>query len=86
MATTAPEPRANPELRGQEEAVAVLRTAAGSGRLPHGWLFTGPPGIGKATLAFRFARALFAGPDASDSSLAVDPGPAGEKPAVRQAS
>jgi DNA polymerase-3 subunit delta' len=74
VAITAPEPRANPELRGQEEAVAVLRTAAGSGRLPHGWLFTGPPGIGKATLAFRFARALLAGPDASDPSLAVDPG------------
>ncbi|HEX5079965.1 MAG TPA: DNA polymerase III subunit delta' [Geminicoccaceae bacterium] len=69
----APAPRANPELRGQDAAVAVLRTAARSGRLPHGWLLTGPPGIGKATLAFRFARALLADPEASDPDLAVDP-------------
>ena len=27
----------------------------------HAWLLTGPPGIGKATLAFRFARRLLAG-------------------------
>jgi DNA polymerase III subunit delta' len=80
MATPAPEPRANPDLRGQEPAIAVLRTAAGSGRLPHGWLLTGPRGIGKATLAYRFARALLAGPDASDASLAVDP----EHPVFRQ--
>ena len=30
------------------------------GNLTGGWLLTGPPGIGKATLAFRIARALFA--------------------------
>jgi DNA polymerase III subunit delta' len=73
MAIAVPEPRANPELHGQDAAVAVLRTALGSGRLPHGWLLTGPPGIGKATLAFRFARALLAGPEAYDATLAIDP-------------
>jgi DNA polymerase III subunit delta' len=72
--TEAPEPRANPELRGQDAAVAVLRTALDSERLAHGWLLTGPPGIGKATLAFRFARALLAGPGACDPGLAMDPG------------
>ena len=41
----------------------MLGRALASGRLAHGWLLTGPPGIGKATLAFRFARALLAGPD-----------------------
>jgi DNA polymerase-3 subunit delta' len=30
-------------------------------RLHHAWLITGPAGIGKATLAFRFARWLLAG-------------------------
>jgi DNA polymerase-3 subunit delta' len=80
MAVQAPEPRANPELRGQDAALTVLRTAVGSGRLPHGWLLTGPPGIGKATLAFRFARALLAGPDASDPNLTVAP----EHPVFRQ--
>ncbi|MEM7024068.1 MAG: DNA polymerase III subunit delta' [Pseudomonadota bacterium] len=69
-----PEPRENPELYGQDAAVEVLRGALGSGRLPHGWLLTGPPGIGKATLAYRFARALLAGSEAVDRSLAMDPG------------
>lgn len=36
--------------------------AAGGGRLPHAWLLTGPRGVGKATLAYRFARTMLAGP------------------------
>jgi len=55
-------PRANPRLYDQGEAEAVLLRAAQSGRLPHAWLLTGPRGVGKATLAFRFARWLLAGP------------------------
>ena len=56
-----PPPRANPTLYGHEEAASGLAAAARSGRLAHAWLFTGPPGIGKATLAYRFARWLLAG-------------------------
>jgi DNA polymerase III subunit delta' len=67
------EPRANPELVGQERAVAVLERAWRSGQLPHGWLIGGPRGVGKATLAFRFARALLAGPAACDDTLGLDP-------------
>jgi DNA polymerase III subunit delta' len=38
----------------------------------HAWLITGPEGVGKATLAYRFARRLLAGsPEAH--SLALDP-------------
>lgn len=65
------EPRANPELLGQEAALDVLRRAIGSGRMPHGWMFSGPSGIGKATLAYRFVRALLAGPEATDPTLGV---------------
>jgi len=54
-------PRANPLLIGHEQAAAGLAAAARSGRLHHAWLFCGPPGIGKATLAYRFARWLLAG-------------------------
>jgi len=51
-----PEPRLNPDLQGHEGAENILKTAYESGRLPHAWLITGPRGIGKATLAYRFAR------------------------------
>jgi DNA polymerase-3 subunit delta' len=66
-----PEPRANPLLIGHAPAEAALRDAARSGRLHHAWLLAGPPGIGKATLAFRFARWLLAG--AAMDSLALRP-------------
>ncbi len=69
---SAPEPRANPLLLGQEPAEAVLLEALRSGRMHHAWLITGPEGVGKATLAFRFARRLLAGmPDADARSLAL---------------
>ena len=51
-----PMPRENPDLLGHEQAEKTLLDAWNSGRMPHGWLITGPRGIGKATLAFRFAR------------------------------
>ena len=56
-----PAPRENPELLGHEAAEQVLLRAMSSGRLPHAWLLSGPRGIGKATLAYRFARFVLAG-------------------------
>ena len=55
------EPRANPALLGQEAAEATLLAAVKSGRLPHAWLIGGARGVGKATLAYRFARYLLSG-------------------------
>ena len=71
-------PRANPDLVGHESAERELRRLAEAGRLPHAILLSGPRGIGKATLAFRFARFLLANGDHSaepvaESGLAVDP-------------
>jgi DNA polymerase III subunit delta' len=80
MSTGVPAPRENPELHGQDAALGVLARALAAGRLAHGWLLTGPCGIGKATLAFRFARALLAGPGAVDDRLSL---PAGH-PVFRQ--
>jgi len=51
-----PPPRVNWTLTGHGEAEQELSAAFESGRLAHAWLVTGPRGIGKATLAFRFAR------------------------------
>src|SRR5262245_19961442 len=68
------EPRANPSLVGQEPAERALMESYGSGRLAHAWLLTGPSGVGKATLAFRFARFLLAGNHGQASmSMALDP-------------
>ena len=68
----APEPRANPLLIGHEPAEATLIEALRAGRVHHAWLITGPDGVGKATLAYRFARRLLAGMPEGDS-LALDP-------------
>ncbi len=49
-------PRETLDLVGHEAAERVLLEAFGNNRLHHAWLLTGPEGIGKATLAYRFAR------------------------------
>ncbi|MCE2510532.1 MAG: DNA polymerase III subunit delta' [Alphaproteobacteria bacterium] len=66
-ASTTPLPRTNPELLGHEKAERLLLEAWHSGRLPHAWLVTGPKGVGKATLAHRFARFVLAGGSGKDS-------------------
>lgn len=62
-------PRANSAFLGHEGAVRDLVRAAKGARLHHAWLIAGPPGIGKATLAYRFARWLLAGGTTEDISL-----------------
>lgn len=56
-----PPPWRNERLIGHDEAEKTMLAAHGSGRLHHAWLITGPRGIGKATLAWRFARFLLCG-------------------------
>jgi DNA polymerase III subunit delta' len=58
----APHPRDAAELFGQQKAEAAFLQAFTSGRLHHGWMITGPRGIGKATLAWRIARFLLTQP------------------------
>ena len=48
-------------LVGHADAEKTMLAAQRSGRLHHAWLLTGPRGIGKATLAWRFARFLLCG-------------------------
>lgn len=54
-------PKNNTELFGHEDAEAMLQREFASGKLAHGWILYGPRGIGKATLAYRFARTLLSG-------------------------
>jgi DNA polymerase-3 subunit delta' len=71
-------PRENGVLFGHAEAEQTLLESYKSGRIPHAWLIGGPPGIGKATLAYRLARFVLAHPDPQApavrqaTSLAVD--------------
>ncbi|TAJ27889.1 MAG: DNA polymerase III subunit delta' [Reyranella sp.] len=56
-----PPPWRNDRLLGHDGAERTMLAASESGRLHHAWLLTGPRGIGKATLAWRFARYLLCG-------------------------
>ena len=71
--TSWPPPRENPDLIGHAHAEAALWSAYHGGRLGHAWLFAGQRGIGKATLAFRFARYLLTGPEPSAHAGARPP-------------
>lgn len=76
-------PRERFNLFGHAAAAQTLATAARSGRLHHAWIIAGPKGVGKATLAWRFARALLAhGAAQCPDDLAVAEG----SPAARQVS
>ena len=54
-------PWRNDRLVGHDAAEKTLLAAQQGGRLHHAWLMTGPRGIGKATLAWRFAKFLLCG-------------------------
>jgi DNA polymerase-3 subunit delta' len=65
----APHPRHTLRLYGQAAAEQAFLSAYGSGRMHHGWLLTGPRGVGKATLAWRIARFLLAHPPQAEDGL-----------------
>jgi DNA polymerase-3 subunit delta' len=83
----APHPRFAADLIGHAVAESELLNAYRSEKLAHAWLIGGPEGIGKATLAWRFACFILAQPDpaaarvATAQNLSVD----FAAPAVRQA-
>ncbi len=66
-------PRDTDRLIGHEAAEAALLDALRGGRLHHAWLITGAEGVGKATLAYRFARRLLGGGTATLDMARSDP-------------
>ncbi len=75
QAPGAPHPRETARLFGQDAAEAEFLQAYNGDRLHHGWLLTGPKGVGKATLAWRIAQFLLATPPAEDDGLFGAPPP-----------
>ncbi|MFD3189377.1 DNA polymerase III subunit delta' [Sedimentitalea sp. HM32M-2] len=75
QAPGAPHPRETAQLFGQDAAQNAFLQAYTSGRMHHGWLLTGPRGIGKATLAWRIARFLLATPAAEAAGMFAPPPP-----------
>lgn len=51
-------PRSFDEVIGQEHVVTAIRNAFKIGRVAHGFLFSGPRGIGKTTMARLIAKSL----------------------------
>lgn len=68
-------PRRSEKLIGQDNALAIVSRAIRAGRPPGAWLFCGPPGLGKATLAYRIARYMLAygATDRGPADLSVPP-------------
>ena len=64
-------PREQVRLYGHAAAEAALLDAYRSRRIHHAWIFGGPKGSGKATLAFRFARFVLAHPDPGAADVAA---------------
>lgn len=77
-------PRRAVGLTGHGAAEARLLQAHQSGKLHHAWLISGPRGIGKATLAYRFAKFLFRVPSAEQARAHAYLHVAPEAPAFRQ--
>lgn len=60
-------PRRAAEFVGHKAAETRLLQAHQSGKLHHAWMISGPQGIGKATLAYRFAKFLLQVPQAEQA-------------------
>lgn len=72
-APNTPHPRATFSFFGHQGEEQALADALGSGRMHHAWLLTGPKGLGKATLAYRFARAALGARHIGQRPLDADP-------------
>jgi len=58
------------DVLGHDDAVAFLRKTLTAGRVPHAWMFQGPPGVGKRTLALAFGAALLTPDSGADGEEA----------------
>jgi len=69
----APHPRETFSFVGHEAEERALSEALAGHRMHHAWLIAGAKGLGKATLAYRFARAALGARRGGARPLDVDP-------------
>jgi len=79
-----PHPREVIDFTGNSQAEQALLNGLKSGRLHHAWLLSGPQGVGKATLAYRFARFLLSPVTSENLKGAIDLAVSRDDPAFRQ--
>lgn len=76
----APHPRETMSFVGHDAEEAALAEGLGGARMHHAWLLAGPKGLGKASLAYRFARVALGARRIGPRPLDVDP----EDPVTRK--
>jgi DNA polymerase III subunit delta' len=69
----APHPRETYFFTGHEAEEQALADALGGARMHHAWMIAGAKGLGKATLAYRFARAALGARRSGARPLDADP-------------
>lgn len=67
-----PQPRFAEKVHGFDSIEKTLLDLSQSGRMPHAMIFAGLQGIGKSTMAFRFAKFLLSKKEDSGTSLFGD--------------
>jgi DNA polymerase-3 subunit delta' len=75
-------PRYTYELFGHQETLSLAASVIRTGGPPGGWLVSGPPGVGKATFAYRIARYLLM--HGANDGGAEDLSVASDQPVSRQ--
>lgn len=70
---SAPHPRETFSFVGHEAEEEAFAEGMRGGRMHHAWLLAGPKGLGKATLAYRVARAALGARRIGPRPLDVDP-------------
>jgi DNA polymerase-3 subunit delta' len=67
--------RVTSTLLGHNHAEITLVKAWKTKKIPHAWIFSGPKGIGKATLAWQFIRLIHAGDQTDKTQVSLKTNP-----------